>query len=261
MAALLAGLALAGCSTVPAHFAPADPIPAAQFSHAPFDAALRAHVRDGRVDYASFAADAGFAAYVRDLDRVNPDALRTREERLAFWINAYNALAIRGILLGDSPLTTTGKYHYFVKRTYRGGGGELNLWGLEHKLLIPLGEPRVHFAINCASWSCSKLQNSVYLADGLDGRLEEAARQFVNDPARNCFDRERKVAHLSMIFKWYDDEFEAAAGSVLKHVARYVDDAGLARELEHGGYAVEYLPYDWSLNGTPPRFSAHVSAP
>jgi len=252
-AALLAGLALAGCSTVPARFAPADPIPAAQFSHAPFDAALRAHVRDGRVDYAGFAADAGFTAYVRDLDRVNPDELRTHNEKLAFWINAYNALAIQGILLGDSPVTATGKYRYFVKRSYRVGGGELNLWGLEHKLLIPLGEPRAHFAINCASWSCPPLRAVAYTAAGLERELEAAARAFVNDPVRNRFDRERKVVQLSMIFKWYDGEFERAAGSVLKYVARYVDDEMLARELEQGGYTVEYLPYDWSLNGAPPR--------
>jgi len=260
IAILLVMLVLVGCSTVPTRFAPADPIPATQFSHQPFDAALRAHVRDGQVDYPGLATDARFSAYVQNLDRLNPDELRSREDKLAFWINAYNALAIQGILIGDSPFTAVGKYRYFIKRTYRVGGGELNLWGLEHKLLIPLGEPRVHFAINCASWSCPKLQNSVYLTDGLDGRLDEAARQFVNDPQRNRFDRERKVAQLSMIFKWYDDEFEAAAGSVLRYVARYVEDAALARELEQGGYTVEYLPYDWSLNGTPPG-SAHALAP
>lgn len=253
LAALLLVVTLGGCSTVPARFAPADPIPATQFNHQPFDAALRAHVRDGHVDYPGIAADARFSAYVQSLDRIDPGEFRAREEKLAFWINAYNALAIQGILIGDSPFTTTGKYRYFVKRTYRVGAGELNLWGLEHKLLIPLGEPRVHFAINCASWSCPKLQNSAYLPEGLDGRLEEAARQFVNDPARNRFDRKQRVAYLSMIFKWYDDEFENAAGSVLKYVARYVNDAALAQELAQGDYAVEYLPYDWSLNGAPLR--------
>ena len=250
---LLLALTLGGCSTVPQRFAPSDPIPAAQFSHQPLDAALRAHVRDGQVDYAGFATDVRFSAYVRNLDRINPDELRTREETLAFWINAYNALAIQGILIGDSPYTTTGKYRYFIKRTYRVGGGALNLWGLEHKLLIPLGEPRVHFAINCASWSCPKLQSQTYLPDTLDRQLDAAARDFINDPQRNRFDRAQKMAHLSMIFNWYDDEFEAAAGSVLKYIARYVDDPLLARELTLDVYAIRYLPYDWSLNGAPPR--------
>lgn len=247
---LLGGLA-GGCSTVPERFAPADPLPAARFSHQPFDAALRAHVRGGQVNYPGFAADAGFAAYLAQLERVNPDGFTARADKLAFWINAYNAFAIQGILEGDSPFTATGKYRYFIKRTFTVGGGALNLWGLEHKLLIPLGEPRVHFAINCASFSCPVLQPQVYRPDTLDQQLDAAARDFINDPQRNRFDRERNVAYLSMIFKWYDDEFETAAGSVLKYIARYVDDPLLARELD--AYTVRYLSYDWSLNGTPPR--------
>lgn len=252
MLVLLGGL-VGGCSTVPDRFAPADPLPAAHFSDQTFDASLRAHVRDGRVSYPGFAADARFATYLRQLERVNPDEFRARADKLAFWINTYNALAIQGILAGDSPLTASGKYRYFIKRTFTVGGGALNLWGLEHKLLIPLGEPRVHFAINCASFSCPVLQSQVYRPGTLDRQLDAAARDFINDPQRNRFDRERKIAYLSMIFKWYDDEFETAAGSVLKYMARYVNDAALARALEQNGYAIEYLLYDWSLNGTPPR--------
>lgn len=250
MLVLLVGLA-GGCSTVPERFAPADPLPAARFSHQPFDAVLRVHVRDGQVDYPGFAADTRFATYLAQLERVNPDEFTARADKLAFWINAYNALAIQGILEGDSPFTATGKYRYFIKRTFTVGGGALNLWGLEHKLLIPLGEPRVHFAINCASLSCPVLQPQVYRPGTLDQQLDAAARQFINDPQRNRFDRTQKTAHLSMIFKWYDDEFETAAGSALKYIARYVDDPLLARELDT--YTVRYLPYDWSLNGTPPR--------
>lgn len=249
---ILFGLA-GGCSTVPERFAPADPVPAARFSYQSLDAALRAHVTEGQVNYPGFAADARFTTYRGQLARVNPDEFKTRADKLAFWINTYNALAIQGILEGDSPFTATGKYRYFIKRTFTVGGGALNLWGLEHKLLIPLGEPRVHFAINCASWSCPKLQSQAYLPNTLDRQLDAAARDFINDPQRNRFDRAQKTAHLSMIFKWYDDEFETAAGSVLKYIARYVDDPLLARELALDAYAIRYLPYDWSLNGTPPR--------
>ena len=249
---VLFGLA-GGCSTVPTHFAPTDPIPAARFSYQPFDVALRAHVTEGRVNYPGFAADVRFATYRGQLARVDPDEFKARADKLAFWINTYNAFAIQGILEGDSPFTATGKYRYFIKRTFTVGGGEINLWGLEHKLLIPLGEPRVHFAINCASWSCPKLQSQAYLPNTLDRQLDAAARDFINDPQRNRFDHAQKTAHLSMIFKWYDDEFETAAGSVLKYIARYVDNPALARELELDTYTVWYLPYDWSLNGTPPR--------
>ena len=133
---VLFGLA-GGCSTVPTHFAPTDPIPAARFSYQPFDTSLRAHVTEGQVNYPGFAADVRFAAYLGQLERVNLDEFKARADKLAFWINAYNALAIQSILAGDSPLTVTGKYRYFIKRTFTVGGGELNLWGLEHKLLIP----------------------------------------------------------------------------------------------------------------------------
>lgn len=250
---ILLGLIASGCSTVPARFAPADPVPFADFSHQPLNDVLRAHVKHGHVDYPAIAADPRFAVYLRRLERVNPDDIATRDARLAFWINAYNALAIQGILLGDSPLSTTGKYRFFIKRKFIVGGGELNLWGLEHKLLLPLAEPRVHFAINCASLSCPPLRAGAYTAAALDRELDEAARMFINDPERNRFDRRDKVARLSMIFDWYADEFERSAGSVQRYLARYVDDAALARELSADGYRVEYLPYDWSLNGIPPR--------
>ena len=252
-ALVLSGWLAGGCSTVPTHFAPTDPIPAARFSHQPFDASLRAHVTEGQVNYPDFAADIRFATYLGQLERINPDEFKARADKLAFWINTYNALAIQGILEGDSPFTATGKYRYFIKRTFTVGGGALNLWGLEHKLLIPLGEPRVHFAIVCASWSCPKLQSYVYTPDALDSQLDAAARQFINDPQRNRFDRAQKVAHLSMIFKWYEDEFVRAAGSVQRYIARYVNDPVLAHELEANAYAIGYLPYDWSLNGTAPR--------
>jgi len=250
---LLLGLFTSGCSTVPERFAPNDPIAFRDFSQRPLDEVLRAHVHNGHVDYPAVRTDPRFASYLRSLAQVNPDDIPTRDERLAFWINAYNALAIQGILLGDSPLSTTGKYQFFIARKFIVGGGELNLWGLEHKLLIPLAEPRIHFAINCASLSCPPLRAGVYSAASLDRQLEHAARLFINDPTRNHFDRRNKVAQLSRIFDWYADEFERRDGSVQRYLARYVNDAALVRELSADGYRIEFLPYDWSLNGTPPR--------
>ena len=90
---VLFGLA-GGCSTVPTHFAPTDPIPAARFSYQPFDTSLRAHVTEGQVNYPGFAADVRFAAYLGQLERVNPDEFKARADKLAFWINAYNLLQI-----------------------------------------------------------------------------------------------------------------------------------------------------------------------
>ena len=99
--------------------------------------------------------------------------------------------------------------------------------------------------------SCPKLQSWAYAADKLDEQLELSAREFINDSSRNRFDRERKIAYLSMIFKWFEEDFTDHSGSLLHYVKRYVADPQLARELEREPYRVEFLEYDWSLNGIP----------
>lgn len=251
---LLSALALlTGCSTVPSAFTPQDPIPPKEFSHQVFHEVLRAHVERGVVDYPAIAADPGFKRYIQQLDRIDPSGFPTREDRLAFWINTYNAFAIKGILDGYSPLTLFGRYRYFIGRAYRVGGQSINLYDLERKLLIPdFREPRIHFAIVCASSSCPKLQSWAYAADKLEEQLEQSARQCINDPTRNRFDRERKIAHLSMIFKWFQQDFVAHSGSLLNYVKPYLADPDLARELVSTPYAVEFLEYDWQLNGPSP---------
>jgi hypothetical protein len=119
-------------------------------------------------------------------------------------------------------------------------------------LIEQFHEPLMHFAIVCASTSCPKLQPWAYQPDQLDRQLDQAARTFINDPTRNRFDRKEKVAALSMIFHWFEKDFADAAGSALAYIARYVDDPELAKELAQPGYRIEYLEYDWSLNGIPP---------
>ena len=121
-------------------------------------------------------------------------------------------------------------------------------------------EPLIHFAIVCASTSCPKLQPWTYEPVQLDVQLDRVAREFINDPMRNRFDRTHKVASLSMIFKWFDEEFINAAGSVLAYIARYVSDPELAQDLMQSEYRIEYLKYDWTLNGITPKESAHAGS-
>lgn len=255
--ALICALMLAGCVGVPHEFHPLEPLAPQAFTHQLFDELLRASVLDGRVDYPAIQADGRFGAYVSQLNRVDPTGLPTARDQLAFWINAYNAFAIKGILDGYSPSTLAGRYRYFLGRDYRVGGEKITLYDLERNLLIPdFHEPRMHFAIVCASRSCPKLRDEAYQAGRLDAQLDERARAFINDPARNRFDREKKVASLSMIFKWFEEDFSAQAGSLLGYVARYVADQDLARDLAASPYTVEYLEYDWRLNGPPPKTKA-----
>lgn len=251
----------AGCAAAPDRFAPEDRLDPTQVTHQDLEMVLRSSVRDGRVDYPAIQADPRFDSYVADLNRIDPQSLTSEADRLAFWINAYNAFAIRGILDGYSPEPYVGWYRYFKVRTYAVGGREITLSDLEHGILRRrFSEPRIHFALVCASLSCPKLPPYAFRGDRLDEQLDAAARSFVNDPDRNRFDRRAKVARLSKIFDWFEEDF-AAAGGVLAYVSRYLLDPELARELSEQRYRVEYLDYDWSLNGIPPKEKAHAGAP
>lgn len=256
LVAIVAPILLAGCSAVPQSFHPMQPIPPNEFSHRAFDEVLQAHVKDGVVNYPAVAKNARFFSYLDQIDRVDPNALPGRQHRLAFWINAYNALAIKGIVDGYSPLTRIGQWWYFVGRQYRVGGETINLYDLERKLLIPnFREPRIHFAIACASQSCPKLRSQAFTADRLEAQLEESARAFINDPAKNRFDREHHTAYLSKIFEWFEPDFRTHAESLLNYVRRYVNDPDQAADLATQPYRIEFLEYDWRLNGAAPADS------
>jgi hypothetical protein len=248
-----------GCSAVPTRFTPVNPIHPSEFSHDLFGQVLDAHVKDGVVDYPAIQNDGHFTAYLAQLERVAPDTYAARHERLAFWINAYNAFAMKGIVDQYSPTSMIGRYRYFIGRNYRVGGATINLYDLERQVLIKqFQEPLIHFAIVCASVSCPKLQSWAYQPHQLDRQLNLAAKAFINDPTRNRFDRTRRIASVSKIFDWFEADFVAAAGSILAYVAQYVDDPTLAKELTQPGYRVEFLDYDWSLNGIPPMETAHA---
>jgi len=245
---------LSGCSSMPRTFQPLDPIAPDQVSHQAWGQIVQAHVRGGQVDYSAIQADNRLDGYLGKLNRIDPAKLPTKHHQLAFWINAYNAFAVKGILDHYSPMTLWGRYRYFIGRDYQVGGTTINLYDLERQVLIEqFHEPLIHFAIVCASTSCPKLQSWAYQPDQLDQQLDHAAREFINDPTRNRFDRQQRIASLSMIFQWFEKDFSAAAGSVLAYVARYVNDPELAKELGRPGYRIEFLEYDWSLNGTPPK--------
>ena len=126
------------------------------------------------------------------------------------------------------------------------------MYDLERSIIIPLGEPRIHFAINCASGSCPKLLSEAYQAEKLEQQLEIVTKDFINDSTRNEFDRDKKIARLSKIFDWFKTDFSDHSGSVQKYIAQYVDDPALAEELRNESYKIKYLKYDWSLNGTKP---------
>jgi hypothetical protein len=238
-----------GCSTVPVSFQPTRPIPPSEFSHLAFDAVLKAHVKDGLVDYRAIAQDGRFATYLEQLERVDPRALPTRLDQLAFWINAYNAFAIKGILDGNRLHTWVARWWFFSGKRYRVGGQSLTLYDLERNVLIPqFRDPRIHFALVSGARSSPRLRPEAFTADRLEAQLEESARAFVNDLTRNRFDRETCTAYLSKVFEWFEPEFREHGESLLNYVRRYVEDQDLVADLATQPYRIEFLPFDWRLN-------------
>lgn len=222
----------------------------AEVDHGLFDAVLKAHVKDGQVNYPGVAADKSFATYLEQL--ATAPAPSAKKDKLVFYMNAYNALAMKGILDGRSPSNFLGRHLFFKSAKFPLAGGETNLHNIEHEILRNLDEPRIHFSIVCASSSCPKMRNDAFTGARLDEQLDDSTRRFINDPTRNRFDKKEKVAYLSQIFSWFAGDFEKSAGSPQKFIAKYVSDPEIAKELTTNGYKIKYLDYSWSLNGTPP---------
>jgi hypothetical protein len=244
-----AGSAAACLLLVAALLAPAAPARAAAPDYALLDQVLVENVRDGYVDYDGIAANPRFARFLAQLGEAELPA-GDRDAELALLVNAYNAFAISGILQGYSPATRVGRHRFFKRAEFRLAGEDVTLDELEHRRLRPLGEPRIHFAIVCASLSCPRLANRAYRPETLDAQLDQAARGFVNDVTRNNFDVAQKTAFLSAIFDWFREDFERAAGSVPKYVERFVEEPATRAALREGRLAVRFLDYDWELNGS-----------
>ncbi len=247
---MVAGLTF-GCAKAPKPYTVAPAERVASVDDRAWSALLAEHVDDGHVDYAAFCGAPALDDYLSAVERTSVDDL-SDPERMTLYVNAYNALSLDGILRGQSPSTLLGRYTFFVRTRHRVAGEEMSLLTLERKVLIPMGDERIHFALVCASASCPWLRSGTYSAARLDAELDQAARQFVNDPTRNRFDMSAGRADVSAIFDWYRDEFEASAGSLEAYLARYVDAPEVAEALRTGELEVEFLDYDWSLNGSPP---------
>jgi len=240
-------LSLAG-TVVPAAPARAD----ASFDHAAWTTLLERHVDDeGRVAYRDLAANdaATLDAYLAALAIADPSGW-PRDEQLAFWINAYNAVIVKAVLDGHSAEGLIGRYRMFFRYARVVGGTERTPDEIENRILRPSGESRVHFALVCASSSCPKLMRRAWRAETLDADLDAEARRFVQDPTRNEIRPGAPEVRLSAIFDWYEDDFGGSDAAVRAYVARFADDAQRAY-LTKDAPDVEHLDYDWSMNAQP----------
>ncbi len=211
----------------------------------------------GRVDFRGLARDghdldaavAGIAALAPGNA---PAAFPTPADRLAFHVNAYNALAMEHVVRRGIPrrLSLLGRLGFFVLSRVTVGGRSTSLYDYETDVIRPLGDERVHFALNCMSVSCPRLPRTPFHAATLDRELDSAARAFLAEPRNVQVDQARRVVRLSSILSFYRADFLARAPGLLDYVNRF------RAEPVPVAYRVEFIPYDWTINSQPDAPSA-----
>ncbi|WP_296383322.1 DUF547 domain-containing protein [Winogradskyella sp.] len=162
---------------------------------------------NGNVDYIGIKNDRiEFDIYIDYLSDTFPDGTWSKNEKLAYWINAYNALTIDLILRNYPTKSIKDIKDPWDQRLWKFGDKWYNLNDIEHKILRKMDEPRIHFAIVCASVSCPKLQNEAFTASNLEEQLTNATKEFLSDSSKNELSKNR--IKLSKIFKWFKKDFE-----------------------------------------------------
>ena len=222
-------------------------------SHQPFHALLQKHVnKEGKVNYRGLIGDStALHRYLKSLSLNPPDEKKwTKNEQMAYWINAYNAFTIQLILkyyplksikdIGSSiqvPFVNTPWDIKFILI----GKERMDLNNIEHGILRKrFKDPRIHMALVCASKSCPRLLNESYEPSRLDQQLDAQSAAFLNDNSRNRISAQN--AELSMIFKWYAADFNENDNSVMSFVNKH------ARVKLKPDTRITYLDYDWTLN-------------
>ena len=215
--------------------------PVEVFNHTSLDALLKANVSAaGNVNYEGFRKNrTALRAYITSLGENMPTEAWTRDDRLAYWMNAYNAMTI-DLILRNLPLKSIKDIDKpWNQRLWKLSEKWYNLDEIEHKILRKMNDPRIHFGINCASFSCPPLLNEAFTSDKVDAQLDFLAKQFVNDTQRNTISA--SSIKVSKIFTWFAKDFKKD-GSLIDFLNKYSNTP------INGNAKKSYRDYDWSLN-------------
>lgn len=261
------GTALAGSDVVIGRSVPADQrISLEQVNHGAWDVLLRKYCdANGLVDYQTWHDSREdrqrLEAYLAHLSAADPGRAATDAAKMAFWINAYNAVTIHGILR-EYPTSSirnhTAKvfgYNIWDDLLLPVGDRTYSLNQMEHGVLRKMGDPRIHFAIVCASIGCPPLLNGAYLPQQLDDQLAANARRFFSDQAKFRYDLPRKTIEISPILNWFSEDFGADSAAQLRTISPFLPDAPAQTLAASGQASISYLDYDWGLNDQSTRRS------
>lgn len=227
--------------------------------HGRFDRLLSRFVdAEGNVNYSALKAEADsvLEPYVRQLTGADLSSAG-RDARLAFWINAYNALTLK-VIVDHYPVEniwaiTPGPAEPKENSPFQQDAGTVadtsrTLDEIEHRIIRErFDEPRIHFALVCAARSCPALRGSAYTAGRLDGQLDDQTRSFLRDDTKNHIPAGEGQIALSRILKWYGQDFGPTTDALQRFIARYFE-GHVGDRLAAAAYDVGFLPYDWSLN-------------
>jgi len=211
----------------------------------------RAVDRQGRLDFTLVARDrTDLDTYLAYVAQVSPHTHATlfpsRPDALAYYLNSYNALALYGVILTQPSDFDSfpARVKFFKLMTYRVGGQSVSLYDYENAIIRPLGEPRVHFALNCMVIGCPRLPQVPFRAQTLEPQLEAAAQEFCNSVQHVQVQPERHTVRLSELFRFYTTDFvnKMVAPSLMAYVNRY------RPQKISETFAVEFIPYNWLLN-------------
>lgn len=238
-------------------FATHDPASEITVDHSAFGALLDAYTQQSDngvvlVDYAAVSkADAkALGAYIGALAGTDPRRL-DQDEAFAYWVNLYNAVTLK-VILDNYPVASIREikpgllsFGPWKKDRVTVSGARLSLDNIEHDILrVHWDEPRIHYAVNCASIGCPNLSPTPWTGADLEARLDGAARDFINHPRGVSVEDGRITA--SSLFDWYRDDFGADDGAIIDHWRAYAEPA-LEEALE-GKNEIDRYEYDWSLN-------------
>ncbi len=196
-------------------------------------------------------------SYIQWLRDFEPETLQTSHSKLSFWINTYNMMTlhtVQGNLGRDSNFSQRGnkglfqRIRFFWYTKHNISGSKYSLYQIENRILRKMDEPRIHFALNCASASCPILKNGLYSEESLERELENATSTFIQSSRGVAIDRSSKSVRLSRIFKWYKRDFKRAAGSVLQYIRAYLpEDDRSYIDANSSKLSIKYMKYDWNL--------------
>ena len=244
-------------------------VKAQTFNYQNYSDVLQKYVNSfGQVDYQKLKDDRQALDKInKKIGEISPSLYQawSEEEKIAFLINAYNSLTLASIINNYPVKSIRDIPGVWNRQKFKVVGQEVTLDDIEHQNLRKnFNEPRIHMALVCAAVSCPKLRTEAYTGEKLNAQLDQQSREFLSNPSNFRIERESNKVYVSSILKWFGQDFEKSYGrtenfkglnrketAFLNFISQYLSPAD-AKYLTQGGYRVNYLDYDWSLNQISP---------